>query len=527
MHRKNFRISSTKFKKIGGGYEENENLDITSSRVILYVKHHINEFKHWRIVVICYTFILFILNFIRCFDANFWADECFSIKLSKMTFMEMIEATANDVHPPLHYILLQIICKIMGHNALAYHFAGLLPYGILLVFTLTAIYNKFGKETAIIMVSFASLLPVATCYNVEIRMYSLSALFVLLSFYSLFNIFTENRIRDYTGFVLFSLGAAYSHYYALISVAFFYISMLLMGLFKRKEYLKNALISSIITVIAYLPWFFILLKTFQRTSDGYWMTEIPLFAGCFLYIFSNQYSPVFILYFLVFFIAVLAFILYETGILKIYNSKKNKSSFSINLKNFKISKRIIWMATGCLGFLGTVIVGIGISKIIRPMFTYRYIYPSATTIWLIISICISNLKGKRIYTALVLLLLWTTCIPIYKDTYTSERLENKTLNLTLDKTSKIIEPSDVLLTNGGLLGWIVLEHYYVGIPNQLIDISNFPVLDKNKHYWLFLDNEIDVAIISALKEQGYQYKNIISNGVLGTDTIYVYELVSI
>lgn len=438
--------------------------------------------------------------------------------------MEMVQITSNDVHPPLYYAFLQVVCKILGHNTLVYHFAQLIPYGVVLIFALTAIWNKFGKETAIIMVSFASLLPVAVYYNVEVRMYSLSALFVLLSFYSLYNIFTENRIRDYTGFVLFSLGAAYSHYYALISVAFFYIAMLLMGLFKRKEYLMKAIIASIITVIAYLPWFFTLWQALQRTSNNYWMTKVPLLAGCFLYIFSNQYYPVFILYFLIFFVLVSAFVLCETDVLKICSSNQKRFSFSINLKDFKISKRIIWLATGCFSFLGTTIVGIGISIIIRPMFTYRYIYPIATVIWLVISICVANLKRKKVYTALVLLFLWTTCIPIYINTYTKEQTDEKTFKLTLEKTHELIEPSDVLLTNGELLGWIVLTYYYEGISNQSIDLNNFPVLDKSKHYWLFLNEEIDKSTISALSEQGYQSKSIITDGVLGSEKVYVYQL---
>lgn len=483
--------------------------------------------KCWRIIAICYTVALFMLSFIRCFDTNFWADECFSIKLSKMTFTEMIEATANDVHPPLHYIVIQIICKIMGYNTLAYHFAGLLPYLIALVFILTVIWNKFGKETAIIMVSFASLLPVAVNYNVEVRMYSLSALFVLLSFYSLFNIFAENRIRDYTGFVLFSLGAAYSHYYALVSVAFFYAVLFLMGLFNKKEYLIKSVISGIITIILYLPWFFILLKTFQRTSSGYWMTEIPSFAGCFCYIFSNSYHPVFILYFIVFFIIVTIFVLQETGVLKINDLNGKRVSLQLDLKNIKVNKKLIWMATGCFSFIGTVIVGIGVSKIIRPMFTYRYIYPISNAIWFIISVCISKIKGKKICMVLVLLIIWITCIPLYKNTYIEEKAENKISESFLEETRQLIEPSDILLTNGEHLGWIVLKHYYPGISNQLIDINNFPLLDKSKHYWLFLDKEVDDSIISALAGQDYQCKNIINNGILGLDKVYVYELVSI
>ena len=56
-----------------------------------------------------YVFVLFVMNFIRIFDNSFWADEGYSISLAKMSIADMINATANDVHPPLHYFLIQII----------------------------------------------------------------------------------------------------------------------------------------------------------------------------------------------------------------------------------------------------------------------------------------------------------------------------------------------------------------------------------------------------------------------------------
>jgi len=77
---------------------------------------------------------LAVLHFVACTNNVIWGDEGYSIRLAKMSFPEMLQATAADVHPPLHYILMQILYRIFGEHPLAYHMAGYLPYVLLLLF---------------------------------------------------------------------------------------------------------------------------------------------------------------------------------------------------------------------------------------------------------------------------------------------------------------------------------------------------------------------------------------------------------
>jgi hypothetical protein len=39
------------------------------------------KYDIWRVVALLYSVCIFLLNFIRIFDNNFWGDECFSIQL--------------------------------------------------------------------------------------------------------------------------------------------------------------------------------------------------------------------------------------------------------------------------------------------------------------------------------------------------------------------------------------------------------------------------------------------------------------
>ena len=178
----------------------------------------------FHILACVYAAVIFASHFMRIFDNDFWGDEAYSIGLARMGFPGMLEATASDVHPPLYYTLLIFLCRIFGDHGWVYHLAAIVPFTVVLIFAVTALYKRFGKEAAFIFMTLVGFSDNAVIYNVEVRMYCLAFMFVLLSYYSLYRcIKGEKRAEIF--FVLFSLGAAYSHYYAMLAVAFFYLAL--------------------------------------------------------------------------------------------------------------------------------------------------------------------------------------------------------------------------------------------------------------------------------------------------------------
>lgn len=134
-----------------------------------------------------------------------------------------------------------------------------------MIIACTYVKRNFGFICALILITMSSLTNSALTYNLEVRMYALGALFVLIAFLALYEIIKHNHFNHWIIFVLSSLGAAYTHYYALISVAFFYLVMLLLS-YSKKDYRKTTTLACLITIIAYLPWLIILLKAFERTA---------------------------------------------------------------------------------------------------------------------------------------------------------------------------------------------------------------------------------------------------------------------
>lgn len=468
-----------------------------------------------------YACILFAMNCIMVFNMNFWSDEGYSIMLSRMSLSDMLNATAGDVHPPLYYILLQIICRLTGFSWISYRFLSVIPYGILLIFALTVIWKKFGKEPAIIWITFASLLNTVVEYNVQVRMYSWGTLFVMMSFYCLYESLEHNRKRDYAAFVVMSLGAAYTHYYCLISVSFFFIVLLAAAIIERKKYLKKGLIACAVTVLAYLPWFFVLLKTFNRTQESYWMEETPSLKECLLSLFRSKYQAVFLIIFLV---ITIVFMACKTGMLKLRFSSWESFTLSITASDFHMDKRTAWLAAGVLSVFGTIMAGLIVSSVFRPMFTVRYVYPVSAVAWLVLGICLAKYKKKAVLTAVIVFLVLKGGLPNYIANYNTRKYEESRLKTVLNATAGEISKNDVVLTDVALFEWTIIATYYPEAEVQLTDTDVLGDLDKNVNYWMFMGGELENGMRQELIEQGYRAVSIVKDGNLGRIPVYVYRL---
>lgn len=134
------------------------------------------------------------------FDNSFWGDEGFSIGLAQMNVFEMLQVTAADNHPPLYYLFTQLLYHLLGNHGYVYHLSALIPYGLILILACTVIFRQFGLIPAVVVSTFASLTDTAIMFNVEARMYSLGAFFVLAAYLALHNILHSGKTSDWVNF---------------------------------------------------------------------------------------------------------------------------------------------------------------------------------------------------------------------------------------------------------------------------------------------------------------------------------------
>lgn len=469
-----------------------------------------------------YSFLFFLMHFIRIFDNSFWGDEGFTIRLAKMGFVDMVSATAKDVHPPLYYFFTQILCHIFGFHGYTYHLTAVIPYGLILVLCCTVVRKWFGALPAAVVVTLSSLTDAALIYNVEARMYSLAALFVFTAYLAFYQIYQKNRLMDWFIFGFASLCAAYTHYYALISVAFFYL-MLLPLLRRGKKYLKRIAFTYLSAVIIYLPWLFILLNSFKSTAASWWLTAPPSAKETLYFLFGHSWI------FLVFILAIAGFFLYRLGIIRSQAQPEADIVYRYDLTNHLnfyelLSTESLWILAGLLSFVGTIGVGWILTKAIRPFFLTRYIYQLSAVVYLMLGFCISKFQLRRFITAIFLILVFLVELPIYKDSYRSERQTEAGTSAFLEA----VQPSQntLLYTNNYYLDWTLFEYYYPNNPHALTsdyDISRV-VSTSPSEVWLFWQKPLRDDDISQVESFGYSTEYIYEGALADSTHYYVYKL---
>jgi uncharacterized membrane protein len=484
---------------------------------------HLN-IKTDRLMNICllvYSGVLIFANYIRCFDNALWGDEAFTARLAKETFADMISQTAADVHPPLYYIFTQIAFHIAGDSGYAYHLVSFLAYLIIIILGLTVVKKEWGKVTASLLITFSSLTEYAVNYNVEIRMYSWAALFVFASYLSCHYILKNNSWRSWVVFVLSSLGAAYTHYYALVMVAVFYLCLILLSI-KKKQLRAKITIASIITIAGYLPWFFILLRTFGRTSSSWWLATIPTLEDCFVTVFSYQWL------FPVLLVGFILFVLYETGILKIEFPKfREWKAGKVNVligDSISMSDELIFTVMGILSALGTVAVGLTMSYAIRPLFLVRYLWPIAPVMYLVLGRIVSKMNFRRVWCVIIIGAFLFNAVPSYCETYQYESTLNKAT--TEFQANVRLDSSDYIITNSNQHVWTILTYYYPeSTVARCISDRTFDVDDADdKNIWIFWTSELSEATLQYYEDEGKSY-TLIYQGRLGNDIpLWVYQV---
>lgn len=205
--------------------------------------------------------------------AGYWYDEGFTVTLSRMPIMQMIDATAGDVHPPFFYILSWLTARISTAewvmrfpSAIFSLLAVYLTWKLVKVFELT-------RWAQIAVVSWVVIAPIQMHYAQEVRMYALLQLEVLLLIFLLFK-------REWVWFSVVALLTLYTHNYAL----FYLPTLAVIALVKNTRDWKGPItypIAFLVPGVLWLPWAFVILNQMQTIgSTGYWI-QPPTVASIF------------------------------------------------------------------------------------------------------------------------------------------------------------------------------------------------------------------------------------------------------
>lgn len=456
--------------------------------------------------------IIILTAVLRIYDIetkNMWFDEVYSWKLSQKSVTEIVSDTSGDIHPPLYYIVLKYWTIIFTDSILSMRILSVITSLLSIFFIYKISKIVFNKNYLIVFVLLLyAVSPVNIFYSQEIRMLNLN-LFLCLG--SIFYFLISLKDRSYKNlflFVLFSVLAIYTHYFAFLILFTEFIILLLLVLTKTKKFseTKKLYISIFLINLFYTPWYPVFL---QQVSKGQpWRTVLTIkdsginFLDYFKHLFLSVYysfEPGYIDYlatFITYFI--LAFLLYS--LFRFFNSKE------------KLGKDYNYII---LFFFIPLIIASIISFRQTILFS-RYL--SILIPFLLITILFFSDKNlrKKFTVTLFIFLFSVSCLGAYVN-YRNE-FKNNDYRKIISYIEENFTDGDQILTEPHFMGWSIeyyRKHSHSSLPLPLIfgwniDMQLDSLKNRNdlKNLWIIqdyssLENEKYDSTFSRMEFMGF------------------------
>ncbi|MBD5525614.1 MAG: hypothetical protein HDR04_14585 [Lachnospiraceae bacterium] len=399
--------------------------------------------------------VMLLRSLMLCFSNDIWYDELFTVGMIEHSYGDLIAFTARDVHPPLYYCIVKFVlelCKLIsaqGNAVVIAKVVSVLPYFILLAYSVTFIRRRFGIFTGGLFMFCAIAMPQLSAYTVEVRMYSFALLFVTAAFLHAYGTITAGSVAvgahahmrqiHTAALVGYGLAAAYTQYFACVAVIMVYLYVLIVFLLEDRKRIKEWLSWAAISVAGYIPWLYALLGQITTVRENYWILPLTWrsLGGCVKFVmkpaFTNGILSV-ILAVVMFVICALVFVygaskvchygiekyknaqnksiidsarMIQTGI-QMNGHSKEHSEAEIEAQNRNLNEDVHQSNVERFGFaiagvgvlIGLVAFGFVASALLRPIFVYRYMIPALGCFWLGFAVAFNEMweeNGDRIY----------------------------------------------------------------------------------------------------------------------------------
>ncbi|RPI03022.1 MAG: hypothetical protein EHM72_02605 [Calditrichaeota bacterium] len=343
------------------------------------------------LLMIVFASIIYLYNITL---SDLWIDETFTKKLIEFPFSKILEFLAGDFHPPLYFILLKLFVSIVGTSDFAIRLFSVLGAICTLITSYTIGQRVFGKNGALVFCLLILSIPLLVSNSHNARMYTWASFSVTGVFlYSNLYIMTNKR-SDLVFLGLFTLMASYLHYYCLIAAFwsnfFVFFSLLLK---KRKAWFAHLIAMSAV-VLLYLPWMSVLLAQTNTAKDHFYIAPLNIqsilscYIGPFMAIFWFEISS--------YIMIVIVFGLTMISIYRHFIAQRNNNTSILGLS--------------LIIFNATILTGIIISFLLRPVLMLRYVGTVVTMLMVPPTLFFISTKNKVVK---ILLLVLLFCCGIY------------------------------------------------------------------------------------------------------------------
>ena len=198
----------------------------------------------------------------------------------------MIARDAQDVHPPLYYILLQGWAMIFGTSLLALRMFSVMCSGIAIAGAY--LFSSYAFRSRKVGFLAAVLLAVSgwnISYAWEARMYPLGMIFAFFSSYALLRALREKKVIWFAIYTVAATCLAYTHYYGFFTIfaqiIFVAGTIIWNARGNAKKILQNrvtwySVAVGLVALVAYSPWLPTFLHQSKQVQVAYWVPPVAI-----------------------------------------------------------------------------------------------------------------------------------------------------------------------------------------------------------------------------------------------------------
>lgn len=433
----------------------------------------------------------FIVVFLAATNNSFWYDESYSITSARESWQGLLEFYHHDPLPPLYFLILKTGFLIFGDTVFVAKMVSILPSVLTAVIGTLFLRKNFSNKAAVIFLLCFVASTNFILYSIEIRPYSWALFFVSLAFIAIWNIVKTKKRRWLLLFLLCAEGAAFTHYFAAVGVAFLYLVLLIyIFIFDKKELLKIVFLG-IIAVLIFLPWAISLFGTLGDVQGNFQHKSLNM-TDLLKYVYHS----------------------FPVGL---SSSLLSKIATGLNVAIFlsvtiwysirhKFAKADIFIYSSLFCIFFIVLAGIAMSSFF--WFFGRYLFPATGLLWIFFAIACNRINSKPILFSLSAIIV-IFGILTFTNCFKKEQTENAGFQKFYNYAAPKIAPDDILIfpDKTYLLTTVVLtlfphhtcaaEPFSYPFPNEVLwnlfkskHISFDELTDKNiesKTAWIFVN----------------------------------------
>lgn len=376
--------------------------------------------------------------------SSIWFDEAFGAYLVRFNFWDIARYTANDVHPPLYYWLLQAWTAVFGTSELGLRSMSVFFAVIAIIFAFLLVRKWFGRHVAAISLAVMIFTPFFVRYAQEARMYTMVAAIVFAATYVMIHAMESKKRKLWVLYgVLVGLGML-THYFAALAWLTHWLwrfvslkldnvkpKKILAAFFNKDWILAHAVAVGVFAV--WIPAFLYQLLNVQ--GNGFWISPVtpgtlPNFMTSVVYYLElADVQSWFALLYTAFFVTLIVLII------RVFKTLKTEQKKQYLLILF-------------LAIIPPLLLFVLSMPPLRPSFVDRYVVPSSLAIMLLVGVTIG--LGRHVFGKRQLLILAVTLFGIlFYGLSNVYRLGNYNNTLhTANGSRLIIEAIDAKAANG-------------------------------------------------------------------------------